>query len=147
MRLEMATPEKTTLESSAEFVVLPAHGGEMGVLPGHEPFWVELKAGEVRVTEPGGAVKHYAVGGGFAEVLQGKVSVFAESSELAEEIDAERARQSLERARAQALRRDVDPVTLAAAEAAMRRAAVRLRVAELRVRRAPRPSPPDASRA
>ncbi|MEK7858889.1 MAG: F0F1 ATP synthase subunit epsilon [Elusimicrobiota bacterium] len=130
LTLELVTPEKVAWSSSAEFVVLPALEGEMGVLPDHAPFLVQLKAGEVRVTEAG-AVRRFAVSGGFAEINDNKVSLFAETAELADSIDAERARQALEKAKAETLKRDLDPMQLAAAEAAIRRAQVRLRVAEL----------------
>lgn len=129
--LELVTPEKVALKATAESVVLPAYDGEMGVLPGHEPFWVELQAGEVRVTSAG-EMKSFAVAGGFAEIAHNKVSIFAESADLAEEINAEEARQALEKAKAEIAQRDIDPLTLAAAEGAMRAAFVRLRVAEMR---------------
>lgn len=127
LAVEMVTPERTALTGQAELVVLPALEGEMGVLPDHAPFLVQLKAGEVRVTE-GGQVKHFAVSGGFAEIRDNKVTLFAETAEMAEAIDAERARQELEKATAEATRRDLDPLQLMAAEAAMRAAQARLRV-------------------
>ncbi len=131
LTLEMVTPEKVAWSSSAEFVVLPALEGEMGILPGHKPFLVQLKPGEVRVTADG-TKRHFAVSGGFAEVKNNKVSLFAETAEMAEHIDAERAHQALEKAKAEVATRDLDPMQLAAAEAAIRRAQVRLKVAELR---------------
>lgn len=142
IELEMITPERVALRGSADFVVLPARRGELGVLPGHEPFWVELQAGELRVSE-GGEAKRYAVAGGFAEILPGRVRVFAETAEMAEEIDAEAARQELEKAKAESTQRDIDPLTLAAAEAAIRLAQVKLRVAELRGRRGRQGPPPQ----
>ena len=131
LTVELVTPEKVALTEPADFVVLPAFEGEMGVLPGHEPFLVQLAAGEVRVRR-GTELKSFAVGGGFAEILHDKVSVFAETAETAAEIDAERARQALERAKADALQARGDPLTLAQAEASLRRAQVRVRVAEVR---------------
>ncbi len=128
LTLEMTTPEKVALQGQAEFVVLPAFEGEMGVLPGHAPYLVQLKEGEVRVTESG-QVRRFAISGGFAEIKDDKVALFAETAELAEQIDAERARQALERAKAELLRKDVDPLTLAAAEGALRRAQIRMYVA------------------
>jgi F-type H+-transporting ATPase subunit epsilon len=128
LTLEMVTPEKVAWSAQAEFVVLPAAEGEMGVLPGHQPYLVQLTAGEVRVTEKG-EVKRFAISGGFAEVKDDKVSLFAETAEMAEQIDSERAKQSLEKAKAETLRKDLDPMQLMAAEAAMRRAQVRLKVA------------------
>ena len=139
--LEMVTPEKTALKAAADFVVLPARQGELGVLPGHEPYFVELVEGEVRVTE-GSEMKSFAIAGGFAEILKDRVSVFAETADLAEEIDAEAVRQEYERSKAKTTARDLDPLTLAAAEAATRLALAKLRVAELRgVRRRPAPRP------
>src|SRR6185295_6454583 len=70
LQLEMVTPEKTALKTDAEFVVLPAEKGELGVLPGHEPYWVALHGGEVRVTA-GGELQSFAIGGGFAEIAPG----------------------------------------------------------------------------
>ena len=53
---------------------------------------------EVRVTE-NGVVRHFAVSGGFAEIRDDKVALFAETAEMADQIDAERARQALEKAK------------------------------------------------
>lgn len=144
LTLEMTTPEKVASETAAEFVVLPAVKGEMGVLPGHAPFLVQLAEGEVRVTS-GGEQKRFAVSGGFAEIRNDKVSLFAETAEMAEAIDEERARQALEKAKAQAVRRDMDPLTLAQAEAALRRAQVRVKIAERR-RRYPSEGRPESPR-
>jgi F-type H+-transporting ATPase subunit epsilon len=134
LTLELVTPERPAFSGEGDFVVLPAWDGEMGVLPGHAPFLVQLRPGEVRFTA-GGETKLFAVSGGFAEVRDDKVALFAETAEMAESIDAERARQALERARAELLKKDLDSLTLAQAEAALRRAQVRLKVAQLRTAR------------
>jgi len=134
LTLELVTPERPAFSGEGDFVVLPAWDGEMGVLPGHAPFLVQLRPGEVRFTA-GGETKLFAVSGGFAEVRDDKVALFAETAEMAESIDAERARQALERAKAELLDKNLDSMTLARAEAAMRRAQVRLKVAQLGSRR------------
>jgi len=126
LTLELVTPEKVAWSAPADFVVLPAVGGEMGVLPGHQSFLVQLAAGEVRVTA-GDEVKNFAVSGGFAEVKNDTVSLFAETAEDAGQIDGERAHQALEKAKA-VIHPGLDPMQLAAMEAAIRRAQVRLRV-------------------
>jgi F-type H+-transporting ATPase subunit epsilon len=128
LTLELVTPEKVAWSAPADFVVLPAADGEMGVLPGHMPFLVQLAEGEVRVTE-NKQVKRFAVSGGFAEIKDNVVSLFAETAELSDQINAERARQALERAKAEAAKPGLDPMVLAEIEAAMRRAQVRLNVA------------------
>ncbi len=128
LTLELVTPEKVAWSAPADFVVLPALQGEMGVLPGHASFLVQLAEGEVRVTEKG-EVKRFAVSGGFAEIKDDVVSLFAETAETAESISAERARQALERAKAESAKPDLDPSHLAEIDAAIRRAQIRLRVA------------------
>jgi F-type H+-transporting ATPase subunit epsilon len=128
LTLELVTPERPAFSGQGDFVVLPAWEGELGVLPGHAPFLVQLKPGLVRF-KADGATSVFAVSGGFAEVRGDRVSLFAETAEMAGSIDAERARQALERAKAELERKDLDPMTLASAEAAIRRAQVRLRVA------------------
>ena len=131
LTLEIVTPERVVLTERVDIVTLPAAEGEMGVLPGHEPYLAQLTAGAVRVRS-GDAVKRFAVSGGFAEVHNDRVEVFAETAEMADEIDVERARQALERAKAEARRRNLDSMTLAQAESSVRRAEVRLRVSQLR---------------
>lgn len=139
--LEMVTPEKVAWSAPADFVVLPAQKGEMGVLPGHAPFVVQLTAGEVRVTA-GEDVKRFAVSGGFAEVKDDKIALFAETAEMAEQIDVEAARQALEKAKAAAVKA-MDPLTLAAVEASIRSEMARIRVA--RRRGTPPPHMPGGS--
>ena len=129
LTLELVTPEKVAWQSQADSVVLPAFEGEMGILPGHLPFLVQLKPGEVRIKE-GGQTKRFAVSGGFAEIRKNKISLFAETAEMAEAIDAERAHQALERARAELERKNVDPMTLAQAEAALERAKLRIKISK-----------------
>lgn len=143
LTLEMITPERLVLRCQADFVVLPADRGEMGVLPGHEPFLVALREGEVRVTFEGN-LKSYAIAGGFAEILRDKVSIFAETAEMSSEIDAEAARQAAEKASFDLARKDIDPVTLAGAEAALRFAQVKLRVTQRRHGRGDRNPPKPA---
>jgi F-type H+-transporting ATPase subunit epsilon len=128
LTLELVTPEKVAWSAPADFVVLPGFDGEMGVLPGHMPYLVQLAEGEVRVTE-NGQVKRFAVSGGFAEIKDDVVSLFAETAEQADQINAERARQALERAKAESQKPGLDPLVLAEIEAAVRRAQVRLNVA------------------
>lgn len=142
LTVELVTPEKVALTQSADFVALPAFEGEMGVLPGHAPFLVQLGSGEVRVRR-GGETSSFAVSGGFAEILKDKVSVFAETAEMASEIDSERARQDLERAKSELRGAAADPMTLAQAESQLRQAQSRIRVAQMRGRRPVKGAPKD----
>lgn len=127
LTLELVTPEKVAWSAPADFVVLPAAEGEMGVLPGHQPFLVRLAPGEVRITEKG-QVRRFAVSGGFAEIKDDAIALFAETAEMAEQIDSERAHQALERAKLAQTKPGMDPMQMAEIDAAIRRAQARLRV-------------------
>ena len=125
--LEFVTPEKVALRAQVESVVVPASDGELGVLAGHAPLLAQLQPGVVRVTK-GAETTIFAIAGGFLEVRPDRTAIFAEAAETAAEVDAERARQSLERAKAVLAARPPD-ADLDAARAEMYRALARLRVA------------------
>jgi len=132
--VDIMTPEKMVLQTEAESVVVPAFDGELGILPHHAPLLAQLEPGEIRLRR-GATVDFFAVSGGFVEVENNRISIFAETAEMAHEIDVERARQSAEKAK-EVLRSPAPDLNLAEAEAALRRALARLRVAEA-VRRHP----------
>ena len=128
IELELVTPERLAFTEQADFVVLPGLEGEIGVLPGHAPLLTQLAAGELRIKR-GEDTALFAVSGGFAEVLRDRVRVFAETAEMHGEIDAERARLAAERARKE-LKAAANPADLEQAQAALRRALLRLRISE-----------------
>ena len=69
--------------------------------------------------------------GGFAEINKNNILVLAEAAELSREIDEERARQAYRKAK-DTLSVKGDDLDLDSAQAALRRAAVRLKIAEYR---------------
>jgi F-type H+-transporting ATPase subunit epsilon len=103
------------------------------VLPKHAPFMTMLAPGEL-ILKRGTEEMEFAVTGGFFEVLNDKVIVLADAAERAEEIDVTRAEEARERARV-ALERRESTEDLAAAQASLQRALIRLRIAETRRRR------------
>ncbi len=134
--LTIVTPEKTVLlEKPVESVTVPAFDGEMGVLPGHASFVVQLMEGILHYTE-GQHKEVFAVLNGFAEIHKDHVMVLAESAELSKEVNEERARQAYQKARENIALRHGD-LDLEEAGAALRRAAVRIKVAEFRRKHKP----------
>jgi len=127
--LEIVTPEKVMVSQEVDIVAAPGSLGEFGVLKGHVPFLTALMPGEIRYSR-GAESKRLAVTTGFVEVSQDKVSVLVDAAERAEEIDVERARKALERARERLAKREAEDIDFARAEAALRRAIMRLKVAE-----------------
>lgn len=127
LRLEIVTPDKVVLQADVDYVGAPGVDGEFGVLAGHIPLLTALSIGGMYYKQ--GAQTHHAfVSGGFAEVVDNKVTILAEAAELAEEIDVDRAQQAYERAKArlEAPRPETDIVR---AQYAMRRALGRISAA------------------
>ena len=77
LHLEIVTPEKKIFSDTVEDVYLPGEEGEMGVLEMHAALVTSLKAGELRYRKDG-EVHELAIGSGFAEVTQEKVSVLTD---------------------------------------------------------------------
>ena len=105
LQLTMVTAERRLLDETADMVIAPGGGGELGILPRHQPLITTLKPGELRVRE-GGEETLYVVAGGFLEVRHAQVDgapgsqviVLADAAERAEDIDLERARAAAQRA-------------------------------------------------
>jgi len=126
MQLEIVTPERLVVNEAVEYIEIPGKTGYLGVLPGHAPLISELAAGELTY-RTGNQTKRVAVAWGFAEVLQTKVTVLAETAEKAEEIDTARAEAAKKKAEAELQKAGLEGN--ADAEAALQRATARLDVA------------------
>jgi F-type H+-transporting ATPase subunit epsilon len=91
LKLEIVTPEKTLLETEADYVTIPGIIGELGILPGHIPLVTGLKSGVLSYSSVG-VEKKLAVHFGFAEINQDKITVLANVAEFGEEIDLKRSK-------------------------------------------------------
>ncbi|MDQ1333238.1 MAG: F-type H+-transporting ATPase subunit epsilon [Thermodesulfobacteriota bacterium] len=132
LHLEVVTPEKVMVSQDVEIVVAPGSLGEFGILEGHVPFLSGIVPGELRYSS-GGQTERFVVTTGFAEVSDNRVSVLVDAAEKAAEIDVERARKAMERAKERLARdRSAGDIDFLRAEAALKRAIVRIRVAEKR---------------
>ncbi|MGH3622413.1 MAG: F0F1 ATP synthase subunit epsilon [Sciscionella sp.] len=96
MTVELVAVERRLWSGKAKFVVARTTEGEIGILPRHIPVLAELIQGEmVRIDTVDGEEIHAAVHGGFLSVTEDGVTILAESAELRDEIDVERARAEL----------------------------------------------------
>jgi len=136
---EVVTVERQLYAGEADMVLAPGAWGQLGILPHHAPLITDLTEGELIIRREGQEDVLIAIHGGFMEVRGNKVTVLADVAERAEEIDIARAEAA--RARAEALlKRAASDEEFERARAALRRATLRLRVAERR-RRWPRERP------
>jgi F-type H+-transporting ATPase subunit epsilon len=97
MRCLVVTPEKTVLDTEADFIVVPLYDGEYGIAPDHTPLVGRLGNGELRVRKGGETISYY-VSGGFVEVLDDLVSLLPNQAQPISELDPEAIRPKFEAA-------------------------------------------------
>jgi F-type H+-transporting ATPase subunit epsilon len=126
--LDIVTPERTVTSEETDEVIAPGFGGLFGVRPSHAPFLTAIEPGELSF-KTGSQQHRFAIGGGFVEVAEDKVTVLADSAEAAEEIDIERAKRAGEDAvKRLATLRETDPEFRIEA-ARVKRSAARIKIA------------------
>ncbi len=130
LKFEIVTAERVVYSEDVDMVIAPGSQGELGILPSHAPLLTTLKPGMLTVRHDGEDVAMF-VNGGFLEVMQDKVIVLADVAERAEEIDVAKAEEAKRNAE-ESLRKSASAVDIAAAEAALRRSLIQLKVAEHR---------------
>jgi F-type H+-transporting ATPase subunit epsilon len=72
----IVTPEKQLADRQADFLIMPAFDGQIGILPEHAALLCKLSQGYLRIDE-GQKKNFYYISGGFAEVLDNKVIILA----------------------------------------------------------------------
>ncbi|MCP5537384.1 MAG: ATP synthase F1 subunit epsilon [Akkermansiaceae bacterium] len=131
IHLVIVTREKTYFSDSVEEVYLPGESGELGVLAMHTALMTTLVAGELRYSKDGEVVR-VAVGSGFADVTQHKVTVLTDMAVGEHEIDEEAVKKAKERAeRALAgidVNGDHDTDQIARLEVALKQSIAKLKV-------------------
>jgi len=125
LNVELVSPERLLFQGEAKLVVARTSDGEIGFEPGHIPFVGTLLPAPVKVISPEGDEQLIAVHSGFVELSNDHLTLLSDVSELAQDIDVDRARAALDRAD-MALSADSDNVEATAAKA---RATTRLRTA------------------
>lgn len=108
-------------------ILAPGYMGQLGILPHHAPLITTLDEGEL-VARQGEEELVFAIYGGYMQVLPDRVIVLADVGERAGEIDVEKEEEARRRAE-ELLRKEPRPEERAAAQVALRRSLIRLRVA------------------
>lgn len=115
-------------------LIIPSVDGEKAIMAHHEEVIVAVDNGEMRMQKEEGGEWSYAVlGKGFCMVANNRVTVLADTVERPEEVDANRAKEALERAQ-ERLRQKQSIQEYHMTQAAMARALTRLKETEKFVR-------------
>lgn len=128
--LEIVTPERLVLAETVDSVILPGSEGYLGVLPSHAPLLTRLNPGQISF-HAGGRERFLAVSGGYVEILRDRVCVLAETCEMSDEIDLDRAMKSKDKADGMLADKEISEDRFRRAEVRLKRAMARIRAHEL----------------
>ena len=123
LQVELVAADRLVWSGEATMVIARTTEGDVGILPNHAPMLSVIIEGVVDVQTAKGETWVAAVDAGFLSVAHNRVSILSEHAEMSHEIDLEKARQELERAKAAGENDD-------AAQEAVRRAEARIRAVE-----------------
>ena len=129
--VEIVTPERKVYAEQANMVVVTGLEGQLGIMPNHIPLVTPLRIAPVTIKRDGNS-DVIAVNGGFIEVRKDKVVILAESAELADEINIERAEAAKQRAEQRLAIAKGDDIDFKRAELSLKRAMNRLNVTHLK---------------
>jgi F-type H+-transporting ATPase subunit epsilon len=101
MQVELVAADRLVWSGQAKMVVARTTEGDVGILPGHAPMLALLQDGVVDVTTESGESWVAAVDAGFLSVAKNLISILSEHAQMSHDIDLEKARNELERCRAE----------------------------------------------
>jgi len=126
LNVVIVTPELTTVDQTADSVVLPMIDGEIGVLPGHAPMIGRLAPGELRI-QSGNQTNRYYVEGGTVQIERGGVTVMTGRSLASKDVNLAKVKEQLEQAQ---WLKPTDPKSALDKERTIAQCQAQIRVAE-----------------
>ena len=133
LKLSIVTPERLVLNEGVDQVNAPGIEGDLGILYDHAPLLTTMRAGRFSyelLGEKGRETINMIVSGGYLEVTDNRVIVLAETVEFLDEIDKERAKNSLVKAEEVLANTDLSDDEFAEAQDRLFRAIARLEPTE-----------------
>ena len=134
--VDIVSAEQAIFAGEAEMVIAPGEAGELGILPEHVPLLTRIKPGVVRIQTANGAEEEVIyVSGGMMEVQPDRVTVLADTSVRAHDLDEAKAMEA-ERLAKEALSSHAGAMEIAKAQAELAEAVAQLSaIRKLRQRR------------
>jgi F-type H+-transporting ATPase subunit epsilon len=134
-QVDIVSAEQQIFSGPAEMVIAPGEAGELGILPEHAPLLTRIKPGTVRIQNTGVEEEVIYVSGGMMEVQPDRVTVLADTSVRAHDLDEAKAIEAGRLAK-EALANRSGVIDIARAQAELAEAAAQL--AAIRKLRKPR---------
>jgi F-type H+-transporting ATPase subunit epsilon len=91
LHVDIVSAEQQIFSGEAEMVIAPGEAGELGILPEHAPLLTRIKPGTVRIQVAGAEEEVIYVSGGMMEVQPDRVTVLADTSVRAHDLDEAKA--------------------------------------------------------
>lgn len=128
--LKIISANRVFYEGFCHCLIVPALDGERAVMAHHDEILIAIRSGEMRMQkEEGGEWEVAVLGQGFCQFANNRATLLADTVELPEEIDENRAKRAYERAQ-ERLRQKQSIKEYHMTKAAMARALVRIKEAE-----------------
>ena len=99
--LKIIASDKVFYEGRCRKLTIPAPDGEMGILPNHENMVIAIAVGIAYMEAEEGKRQDIALGQGFAEIVNNRVTLIVDTAENPEDIDVRHAEEQRERAQEQ----------------------------------------------
>jgi F-type H+-transporting ATPase subunit epsilon len=134
LQVDIVSAEASIFSGAADMVIAPGEAGELGILPEHMPLLTRIKPGTIRI-RTGNEEEVIYVSGGMMEVQPDRVTVLADTSVRAHDLDEARAMEA-ERLAKEALANRTGKMEVAKAQAELAEAVAQLAaIRKLRQRR------------
>jgi F-type H+-transporting ATPase subunit epsilon len=124
-QVDIVSAEQQIFSGPAEMVIAPGEAGELGILPEHAPLLTRIKPGTVRIRHAGAEEEVIYVSGGMMEVQPDRVTVLADTSVRAHDLDEAKAIEA-ERLAKEALANKTGKMEVAKAQAELAQAAAQI---------------------
>jgi len=134
IQVDIVSAEQEIFSGAAECLIAPGEAGELGILPEHMPLLTRIKPGTVRI-QNGTEEEVIYVSGGMMEVQPDRVTVLADTSIRAHDLDEAKAIEA-QRLAKEALASRTGAMEIAKAQAELAEAVAQLAaIRKLRQRR------------
>ena len=136
LHVDIVSAEQAIFSGDATMVIAPGESGELGILPEHTPLLTRVRPGTVRLQMPDGAEEEVIyVSGGMMEVQPDVVTILADTSVRAHDLDEAKALEA-KRLAEEAITNRTGALEIAKAQAELAEAAAQLSaIRKLRARK------------
>jgi len=124
LQVDIVSAEASIFSGAADMVIAPGEAGELGILPEHMPLLTRIKPGTIRI-RTGDEEEVIYVSGGMMEVQPDRVTVLADTSVRAHDLDEAKAMEA-ERLAKDAIANRTVKLEVARAQAELAEAAAQL---------------------